>query len=484
MHPLPLFFLLVATQGLCTMILSLAPGKSDLRRTWFVSFIYGSASMTLGMWQHVPALIILLKTPRDEFSNDLSLHDVQARPPAFWHAAWLAHYALRCITYCGVGLAFIVCVRQSTRVLLRALCVTLGLKMLLQGMTDVLLMALALSAGRARALWFWPLVSLQALLVMAFGIWLLAPASRITAQVLFARLGSRGLQSKPRTAIAGIIGYGSSTIEREPPSLVAAALQLFRPVELTVEALRGMGATLFASSDNLLRARAHWHVDRWRQTPQEEGTWFLSSNKDSRVDKNRVKPSPELLAADCYVVHSPADNAGDKLEALIAWVGWFETEHGRPPRVWLSSLCVDPSLSRLELLEHMPVYLARSKQLLLLAGSHGVTHLWGAMECYVFRALGGHVDDIDVSIVGAPPVPRSLDDGNAARVYAGSVVSAFDTFHAMLTSADEEIEVRSRLQYAIELVTVNNFNIVVREIMPRARASAAERPARQHSTAM
>lgn len=453
---------LAREQGACAMVLSLAPGSSDRRRAWIVSFVLGAVVMVLGVWQYVLNFLTAdLYNPPDQFRNSLSEADVGGRPPAFWHAARVAFFVARITNYVVIWLiggAYIVWVRSSTRAVARALSVVLGISIMMQASIDVYQMALGLSAGLPRAGWFWPAESVQAAVGLAVGVWMLLPFARTRTQMLFARISGHSLHGgRQETALAALVGYGSNGC-KDPTVLVTNALHSFSPAELTVARLRKMGPTLFVPVEQR-RASTLWR------------TGF----KQARL-RDLAGAAARTGTADCYVLDSSADDPAEKLEALCAWVGRFEAAMGRPPRVWLSSLCADPSLSRVEQLEHVPVYLARSHHLLLLTSSRGITHLWTAIELFSFRALGGHVDHIDVAIVRPQPSgsERTPSGDSVERMYLGSVLSAFDTFHAMLTSTrDEKPEVRSRLLYAVELVSVASFNSVVREVMPRVRAASA-----------
>lgn len=491
--------LLLASQGGAAMMLTLFPGSSDRRRALIAGTIWALGENVLGAWyvrtasRQARALITHLRTgtarpcaahvplrkmlprlvsalygpPYNRFAGlDVELGAVGKQSAAFWEAAWTTHLALRILDHNVLwllGLCLIFRARHSTRAIARTLCLLLGLTLQLQAFADVLLISLEIIAGLPRAPWFWPLVALQASIAFAVGVWISRPAARGSTQKLFARIGGRKAQSRPETALAPLLGYGSSLEVCEPLAVVADALQVFEPIELSVPALREMGEMLFAPAVELHRARAHWPLRSWRPSASRQG-------------RRPMEDCEEARAADCYVVYSPTDDASEKLHALCMWVARFETERGRPPRVWLSSLCNDPSLSRVELLEHMPTYIGRSERLLVLASSQGITHLWNAIECYVFLALGRRVEQIDVSVVAGQPQTdmsdasrRTLADA-ASNAHASSVVSALDTFHAMLTSMhDEDPEVCSRLLHAVDLVGVAHFNAVVRKTASRVR---------------
>jgi hypothetical protein len=80
-----------------------------------------------------------------------------------------------------------------------------------------------------------------------------------------------------------------------------------------------------------------------------------------------------------------------------------------------------------QLLEHMPAYLARSERLLILAGPELPEQLWCAMEVYTWCALGGCIEDVEVVIVALAPT------------HVGAIVSAFDAFHVMYSALADEV---------------------------------------------
>jgi hypothetical protein len=166
-----------------------------------------------------------------------------------------------------------------------------------------------------------------------------------------------------------------------------------------------------------------------------------------------------MASAEYYVVHGKHDDPQAKHDALAGWVSEFESAHdGRSPSIYLGGMCSD--LSPLELLAHMPAYLARSERLLVLAGPALPEQLWCAMECYAWVALGGCIENIEVVIVASTP----------ASVRA--VVSAFDAFHVMYSLSNDDTDTRRRLMAAIELAGIAHFNATLRQLMPRVQAAA------------
>ncbi|KAG8469828.1 hypothetical protein KFE25_006283 [Diacronema lutheri] len=129
----------------------------------------------------------------------------------------------------------------------------------------------------------------------------------------------------------------------------------------------------------------------------------------------------------------------------------------RPVTIWLDAACADPTLTPSQQLAHMPIYLSRSRKLLLLAGPTLVDRLWCVMELYAWRAVGGRLDDVVVA-----PVANELRD-------AHRLLASFDAFHVMYAKATRQDDAR-RIIHAVELATVSRFNDVVREYLPLVAA--------------
>ena len=78
------------------------------------------------------------------------------------------------------------------------------------------------------------------------------------------------------------------------------------------------------------------------------------------------------------------------------------------------------------------------------------------MECYVWSAMGGRPEDVEVEI--AAKDARSCQD----------IVAAFDAFH-VINAVGTLPAVTDRIQRAVELATVANFNAKVRDFLPPVR---------------
>lgn len=139
----------------------------------------------------------------------------------------------------------------------------------------------------------------------------------------------------------------------------------------------------------------------------------------------------------------------------------------------LQALCADPSLTDVQLLEHLPVYLARSHRLLVLAGPTLPSRLHCALECYAWRAIGGRPQDVDISLTASTPDERA------------DVVSSIDAFHVMWTRGGSNSEVLERIVRTIELASIDLFNNGLRDLLPRVVAQVErvdERPAVNRSS--
>ena len=170
------------------------------------------------------------------------------------------------------------------------------------------------------------------------------------------------------------------------------------------------------------------------------------------------------------MVHSEADDPHERAVALCKWAQSFEEAYGRPPTVWLEQLCADMSLSDLQLLAHLPVYQAKCHRLLILAGQNVPDSLYCALELYLWTAIGGRIEDVDVEVAAS--------NAGACQL----VVAAFDAFHVMHAGGASPA-VAGRIEHAIALASVTYFNTKVRDFMPLVKLAgvrfAADGPDRQ-----
>ena len=104
-------------------------------------------------------------------------------------------------------------------------------------------------------------------------------------------------------------------------------------------------------------------------------------------------------------------------------------------------------------LEHLPVRLARSSQLLVLASAPLFERLWPTMEIFIWWLTGGGQDMVRVL-----PVVANEDGG-------GALLAAVDAFHVMYCDEPRPAE-RRRILRHIEIASTSAFNETVRALYP------------------
>jgi hypothetical protein len=246
----------------------------------------------------------------------------------------------------------------------------------------------------------------------------------------------------PLACVAPLVGHGSVRGAQKPEALVRFAACSFWTVELSATELRRLGpAVVFKGEhDRVLVSRPVVRLERTFNPPRPS---------------TRTGSSESMQTADVYVVFSVLDDDESRLAALCGWVERFEAQYGRSPLLWISSLCADRSLSRTELLEQLPVYLARSRALLVLAGPHLLASLWTGVECYLWHILGGRPEDIEIALA-APPHEHD------------TVAATFDSYHVMYTPTAlvlDADEVHRRLLSGVDAAGVPHFNFMIRELV-------------------
>ncbi|KAG8461360.1 hypothetical protein KFE25_010547 [Diacronema lutheri] len=153
----------------------------------------------------------------------------------------------------------------------------------------------------------------------------------------------------------------------------------------------------------------------------------------------------ELDAVDAFVSHSWHDPAGPKFDALMAWRGDFISAHKREPLVWLDRCCI----TRLgDDLPHLPIFLAASRQLLILAGPTWTKRLWCLVECFVFDQMKPDLHGADAPTLAALAQLRLLpgcDEAVLATVDVNTCECAhrddYDRLIGVLEAAYGSVEV-------------------------------------------
>ncbi|KAJ1632620.1 hypothetical protein T492DRAFT_21327 [Pavlovales sp. CCMP2436] len=353
---------------------------------------------------------------------------------------------------------------RHPRALVAAMFTAAGLLFVCHGLLDGVLFSL-LAFRRGDPQWLLAGILVCALVTIALGAALLTPNALLHGRALivsFKRvvpcLRGREEAVGGSASLAPLLGYGTLR-ERDPRELVQEAACAFVPIVASAQSLRALCPTaLFGSAEaesNVSTPHlAQIHVDVASQRPSAASRTTLRA---PRYSEDGVEPP--MASAEYYVVHGRYDDPQAKLDALASWVSNIESAHGgRSPSIYIGG--VYAGISPVELLEHMPVYIARSKRLLILAGPGLPAQLWCAMECYTWFALGGRIEDVEVAIVAS-------DAANA-----GAAVSAFDAFHVMYSLSGGESCTRRRLMAAVELAGIRRFNGTLRKLMPRVKDAA------------
>eukprot|EP00304_Pavlova_gyrans_P010919 CAMPEP_0206040262 /NCGR_PEP_ID=MMETSP1466-20131121/5278_1 /ASSEMBLY_ACC=CAM_ASM_001126 /TAXON_ID=44452 /ORGANISM="Pavlova gyrans, Strain CCMP608" /LENGTH=810 /DNA_ID=CAMNT_0053414935 /DNA_START=60 /DNA_END=2488 /DNA_ORIENTATION=- len=216
--------------------------------------------------------------------------------------------------------------------------------------------------------------------------------------------------------------YGLRPFSRQPPAFL---FTLFQKVVLSVVcahprarevmqramARQGKSAERAAVIASLLGGRT---VDEARElaaadlccVPTDRITEdHLRSNVPDASLHALSEPAALSKDIDAFISHSWSDPPGPKWAALQHWREAFISVHGREPRVWLDKYCI-PAQSVSAQLASLPINLAASDRLLVLAGPSYLKRSWCILEVWLFKQLGGHPGDVDVLVIdeaaGAP----------------------------------------------------------------------------------
>lgn len=126
-----------------------------------------------------------------------------------------------------------------------------------------------------------------------------------------------------------------------------------------------------------------------------------------------------------------AQGPGDKFSALTQWVVEREaTGRARTanPRLWLDRICLHVGALKLhQTLPLMPIFIAGSRHMVVLAGTSYSSRLWCAMEVFMCMQIGGTKGGSKGQLVILPL--RGVDP-DPARLFAN-----FDVHRARCASA-------------------------------------------------
>lgn len=292
------------------------------------------------------------------------------------------------------------------------------------------------------AAWFSPV---RAIIIVIMCLFAWMQLTEVGRAFLRARVARTFAAPGPTACIAPLVGFGSLQGVPDPTKLVDEALAAFEPVVLDAMARERVLQYLVAR-DPLQRARQGLR-------PMWACITLASVNEalGEMEGKDHLEGATSAAEpADAFVVHSPMDAAVDRASAIVRWAEAFEAAHGRPPRVWLDAMCQDMSLSPEDVLSHLPCYLLRSQQLLLIAGPRLSESLSAMVQLFTWRVVGGRLDEVAVAVASAP---GDMDH----------TVATLDTFHIMYARLRGAGLAFARIRGVVELATAPVFNSTVHD---------------------
>jgi len=143
---------------------------------------------------------------------------------------------------------------------------------------------------------------------------------------------------------------------------------------------------------------------------------YVAANKLTKEDMAVNKPDSSLRKhskrgklgdVDAFVSHSWSDDSDAKWEVLQQWIQEFKKDHnGQEPTLWIDKYCIDQNNIE-ESLACLPVFLAGTRQLLILCGPTYLQRLWCLVEIMVFIEMGGDKEHLDVRLLDDDAVPTT-----------------------------------------------------------------------------
>ena len=146
------------------------------------------------------------------------------------------------------------------------------------------------------------------------------------------------------------------------------------------------------------------------------------SNEDTGLNAHVVPIQPGQCHA--FITHSWRDSGARKWEKLLEWRSEHEKSTGNAnPTVWLDKACLNQQDIKGSL-AGLPMYVAWSNELLLLASSSYVKRLWCIMELFTWVQMGCPIEGITVIDLDGG---QSLDeDLNNFKVSKAACYMLFD----------------------------------------------------------
>ena len=497
--------------GAAFVLLSLSPTARHRERVQYVAVSFGAFLGTA--WVLLGDVALLRAAVAPGYATAWAVID----PPntRFFVAYRIAQELIYTVTWCVGSFALVALAiasrctcRVSTRLLLTASWAHLGGASLFLAINRAVVSPLDAVAGAwvyasaepSRSLLVLNLVASVFLLAQAIATQFVGFRHRLVRLIARVCCSASGAEA----SLAPLLGFGSRYGERAPDDVYVEAEHAFRPCTLASDILaqiatHGLGAhwndarpqqascgrferfARFSLVSGASRTASVTACGSPALAPQEclaeKPSWLalapaLPTEPLSASPTSVAEARMPLTCADAYVVHCAKDDAHLRAAALCRWAAAFAAMHRRPPTVWLDVLCADISFSPVEALAHVPVHMAKCKQLVLLAGPALLEHLEPVVHCYAWEAIGRRLRDAHVEHIAADARTRN------------DILAGIDTFHVMNTRAAAG-EVHERLVAVVEIASASHVNVTLRELLePARRVLDAAADARSASSCM
>eukprot|EP00931_Biecheleriopsis_adriatica_P086788 TRINITY_DN61379_c0_g1_i1.p1 TRINITY_DN61379_c0_g1~~TRINITY_DN61379_c0_g1_i1.p1 ORF type:complete len:511 (+),score=61.64 TRINITY_DN61379_c0_g1_i1:53-1585(+) len=200
---------------------------------------------------------------------------------------------------------------------------------------------------------------------------------------------------------------------------------------------------------------------------------FRSKKADQSL--YQLSTAAELGDVDAFVSHSWCDDPDAKWDALQEWRAKFWLAEGREPTLWIDRICIEGSDIEDNLL-CLPVFLAGTKKLLVLAGTSYLHRLWCVVELLTFINMRGSSEDLDLCLVDEScrvPVSRPAwypSKACSEEGIAPGVVSHLQNTFADFDAANARCYLKSDHDHLLAImeagcVDMGNVNSAVRTML-------------------
>jgi hypothetical protein len=344
--------------GLCILVLAIRP--ADRRAVWAVTAMVASALFIAApIWAWLAAVWYGPENPTVAFGNE-GARILNGGDPApatgylalalvCWGASAFLMYPIPgyCLSgRCGVAMPSRLVLKRLWRVV-RVLLFTFSLVLLAQDVYTAYRNPRYATSS----------LFVAKLLFCSIAVACAAAATPFNRRWVISVLGRCAANGEERSlaALSTIIG------NRKPKLAVEAAAQSFRALPFSKMSL------------------ADWET-----------------NADTGLNAHVVPVAPG--GCDAFVTHSWSDPGAIKWERLCKWRDEFAAAPGghADPVIWLDKACIDQKNIKGSL-TGLPMYVAWSKTLLLLASSSYVKRLWCMMELFTWVQMGCPIDRITIA---------------------------------------------------------------------------------------